>query len=124
MSEKQTLGPIQRKWIEALRSGKYKQGRALLCGAEGYCCLGIACEVLESPRTVVGRVTSFRGHDAFPHRTDAERLKLRSTSGLIVGGPMLRGKDWLAGANDEGATFSEIADFIEANPAAVFTEPA
>lgn len=44
------------KWIEALRSGKYKQAkgqlRVLFDEAEGiksfgYCCLGVACDVLK-----------------------------------------------------------------------------
>src|SRR4029077_12689635 len=38
------------KWIEALRSGTYKQGNMYLhmCTEDGvhkYCCLGVACEV-------------------------------------------------------------------------------
>ena len=40
-----------RKWSYALRSGKYKQARGSLRvnlegGGCGYCCLGVACEVL------------------------------------------------------------------------------
>lgn len=34
-----------RKWVEALRSGKYKQTRKGLRDAMGFCCLGVACEV-------------------------------------------------------------------------------
>lgn len=33
------------KWIDALRSGKYKQGMYSLQGPNGYCCLGVACEL-------------------------------------------------------------------------------
>lgn len=40
-----------RTWIKALRSGEYSQGKKLLQGSEGYCCLGVACKVLiEFPR--------------------------------------------------------------------------
>lgn len=36
-----------KKWINALRSGKYKQGRyALQDSNNGYCCLGVACKIL------------------------------------------------------------------------------
>ena len=35
-------------WIEALRSGKYKQAKGMLQNARGYCCLGVACEILGS----------------------------------------------------------------------------
>ena len=34
------------KWIEALKSGKYKQVREILKRKDqGYCCLGVACEI-------------------------------------------------------------------------------
>ena len=38
---------LKKKWIEALRSGKYKQGKNRLHRAEdnSYCCLGVLCEV-------------------------------------------------------------------------------
>lgn len=33
-------------WVDALRSGKYKQGTRILKDAYGnYCCLGVACEI-------------------------------------------------------------------------------
>ena len=43
------LGPLQTKWVEALESGKFKQGTGFLCqrkvvdGEEEFCCLGVAC---------------------------------------------------------------------------------
>ena len=38
------------KWLKALRSGKYKQGRGALCqidkkGTESFCCLGVLCDL-------------------------------------------------------------------------------
>lgn len=38
------------KWLKALRSGKYKQGRGALCqidkkGNESFCCLGVLCDL-------------------------------------------------------------------------------
>lgn len=33
------------KWTKALRSGKYKQSKHSLQNKDGYCCLGVACEV-------------------------------------------------------------------------------
>jgi len=41
------LGPLQKKWVEALRSGKYKQYREDLKGDSSYCCLGVANECLK-----------------------------------------------------------------------------
>lgn len=34
-----------RKWVEALRSGEYKQGRGQLRVGDSFCCLGVACEI-------------------------------------------------------------------------------
>ena len=34
-----------RKWVKALRSGKYRQGRGSLKWDGRYCCLGVACVV-------------------------------------------------------------------------------
>jgi len=42
---------IMNKWVKALRSGKYKQGREKLCtvngttGNESYCCLGVLTDL-------------------------------------------------------------------------------
>ena len=41
-----------KKWVKALRSGDYQQGKANLCkedkisGDCEYCCLGVACDIL------------------------------------------------------------------------------
>lgn len=37
---------IKKKWLEALRSGKYQQGRGQLkCMGERYCCLGVLTDL-------------------------------------------------------------------------------
>lgn len=37
---------LVRKWVEALRSGEYGQTKDVLAnGANGFCCLGVACAV-------------------------------------------------------------------------------
>jgi len=33
------------KWVKALRSGKYKQGKEYLKREDRYCCLGVLCEL-------------------------------------------------------------------------------
>jgi len=43
------LNPVAQKWVKALRSGKYKQGRNRLRKKDRFCCLGVLCE-LERPR--------------------------------------------------------------------------
>lgn len=36
---------IKKAWIEALRSGKYEQGKGYLKKDGAYCCLGVLCEI-------------------------------------------------------------------------------
>lgn len=36
---------IKAKWIEALRGGEYQQGKGFLKSKEGFCCLGVLCDV-------------------------------------------------------------------------------
>lgn len=39
---------LKAKWIEALESGRYEQTRgALHVKDEGYCCLGVLCDVID-----------------------------------------------------------------------------
>jgi hypothetical protein len=45
MKKKFKLGPLQKKWIKALESNKYKQITRYLKNQNGYCCLGVAKEV-------------------------------------------------------------------------------
>ncbi len=47
---------IATKWIKALKSGKYKQGKNTLHKKIGnkdhYCCLGVLCDVLKIDRNI------------------------------------------------------------------------
>lgn len=36
---------VKAKWLEALRSGEYKQGREYLRRGNYYCCLGVLCDI-------------------------------------------------------------------------------
>lgn len=36
---------VKKKWVKALRSGKYKQTRETLKDKHGYCCLGVLCDL-------------------------------------------------------------------------------
>ncbi len=51
------LGPNQTKWIEALESGKYQQGRTVLHKDTGaMCCLGVAAHILAEENGIVPSV--------------------------------------------------------------------
>lgn len=129
---------IKRKWLAALRSGKYTQGRGLLfrpkragmTSGYGYCCLGVLQHVLD------GGVECWMDnppYDGGPSAMSVPSLEWYKHHGI---GETLAGKEGgqysydyhersalqaaLVGMND-GLTdsgpkdFKEIADYIEEN---------
>lgn len=107
----------QLKWLKALRSGKYKQGTERLKTSKGgYCCLGVACAELYGDRA---RGKWFNEGEIAPDKL-VEDLSLHNRDARIYTKHGKMGS--LTRANDSGATFEEIADFIEQNPEAVFRQ--
>lgn len=85
------------KWVEALRSGKYRQNKNFLKhrfgGTTSFCCLGVACEIgIAKPNRRLDNL-----EPVFVENTFLE-LKLQEA---------------LATRNDAGDSFNTIADFIE-----------
>jgi hypothetical protein len=119
-------------WVEALRSGKYRQGTGYLTqirdGQEFDCCLGVACKVaIENgvqfePRQVVKRSAIMSSVQYGPCGGNlpwpVQRwLGVNTSMGLYQGGS-------LYGQNDSmGKTFAEIADIIESEPEGLFVTP-
>lgn len=124
MQGSDALTEPQRLWVEALRSGKYPQGRQALCHIDGdetvdFCCLGVACEVAIAAGLTVrvdtrfGGRRSYDGCSLFLPPTVAQWLGLADDNGACAGGS-------LSNRNDSGATFSDIADLIERRPRGLF----
>lgn len=119
------LGPLQTKWLEELRSGKHKQCTEDLRFRDSYCCLGVAAEFvlgIKPQRAAPSNHWTFNGNSGCLAEGDWEQMGLVGDEGNFAeyrddGGS-------LASLNDKGWTFTEIADFIEANPDLVFTHPA
>lgn len=88
---------LKKKWVEALRSGRYKQGTEMLRSLDDeFCCLGVLCEVagLKAGKT----------DDMYEYEGSAARAPLRFAVDQYE----------LIELNDR-MPFSEIADWIEAN---------
>lgn len=114
----QELGPNQRKWVEELRSGKWRQGKGSLCFKGEHCCLGVACELFatEERSTDDGYVEWNRiSATAVPSVVDA--LGLIDDRGLGENGRCL------TSLNDTGSSFDTIANLLESDPANWFTAP-
>lgn len=56
------------KWIKALRSGKYKQAKGQFQKEDGYCCLGVACRVINKTdlNTPLKGITSYESYPDTP----------------------------------------------------------
>lgn len=110
---------IADKWVEALRSGKYKQGTGSLCeithSGEHYCCLGVLCDIANIPYTI----------GSAPFKTyDGDKIGLSLGIMKKVGMESSLGRFRtinngiqfdLSKLNDGGRSFKEIADVIEQN---------
>ena len=115
----QKLGLLQKEWVDALRSGKYKQGKYKLWNEEGntFCCLGV-CEAINDgfEKCVMARM--YLSHDT------VSLLKFYSDSGLLIGANW-KEKRSLSEINDQtDTTFEEIANFVEEHPETIFSEEA
>lgn len=103
---------FKKKWIEALRSGKYRQGTRALRSDRGFCCLGVACDIID-PNGWVGPI----GNDI--RWTDGDKQPRSAyipydTAARIGISQVAMGN--LASMNDSGGkSFSWIADYIEEN---------
>jgi hypothetical protein len=112
----QELGPNQRKWVEALRSGAYERGVGLLCNKGAYCCLGVGCDLFIGKPDRRKDVALWGSHFATAPKELIDALGLRDEIGHGLNGGVLA---WM---NDDGFSFDEIAAAIEADPANWFTE--
>lgn len=99
---------LKKKWVKALRGGRYKQARNVMRLGDSYCCLGVLCDIQGVDWS---KVKNF----------DSEDLPRGFNAGLTKAQ-----RNCLAAMNDGRAgkynqnphcrlhDFSEIADFIEA----------
>lgn len=95
---------LKTKWLKALRSGQYKQGTKRLYDADSYCCLGVLSKI---QGRLDGAYDGIDGSDLLLS-VDNPHEFLNDTEICSIGAARN-----LAGINDTGATFAEIADIIE-----------
>lgn len=118
---------VKAKWVTALRSGEYQQGKGTLAqtddtGAMRYCCLGVLSEIA-AQEGITTRVPSDEHHE------DGVDCKLTwygngfagssflpdevvEWAGLPHNDPKIDGEH-LSSLNDNGASFTSIAEIIE-----------
>lgn len=101
---------IKKSWLKALRSGNYEQCRKRLRHDDAYCCLGVLCDLRNADawtKTSGGTwlynfPTGVRNEETIPFEELFE-MTLDSDA-----------RTALIDMNDDGKSFAEIADWIEA----------
>ncbi len=100
---------IKAKWVKALRSGDYKQGRLRLRKKDKFCCLGVLCNLHaqahpaiaakeKSPETYLGNIAVLPG-------------LVEKWSGVYVTYDLTTKNDGTEG--EKKHNFNQIADYIE-----------
>lgn len=124
-----------KKWVAALRSGEFSQARGALRKDEAFCCLGVACELYrrETGKGVWDPNTQEDGIAFEERATDPEALDRYDERERAINWEQLPEfvANWLdttpnpdlekengqktdaATMNDNGYSFTEIADAIE-----------
>lgn len=124
---KQKLNPNARKWVRALRSGKYQQARKVLGrvvnGETRYCCLGVACEIYNKSVPKDERLERIEEGGEVSYAGEAKTLpeKVREWLGLQGTVGEIHGEAGLSARNDNGVRFKTIADVIESQPEGLFS---
>ena len=119
---------VKQKWIGALRSGKYEQGSEKLRSVSGYCCLGVLCDLYAQEHNTEwefrgNEETNLQPQDYWNFDEESEFLPESVMNwAKLFRNPILRIEDddmfevneEVSTLNDEGYSFSTIADLIEA----------
>lgn len=125
---KLTPKEVRKLWVEALESGKYKQGKMCLkrTDEEGdrYCCLGVLCD-LAAKHGICGEFRDdYAGNWVFDYKKYAPPTSVLNWAGLesdigIFGsyGPQ---QSSLAGINDNSSDFSAVIEIIKSEPEGLF----
>ena len=102
---------VMEKWVAALRSGEYKQGRGWLISKENeYCCLGVLCEI--SPTDL-----NQNYNNLFPNGSTLRWAGLKTNDGRLpkIYKTKKEPSNLLTDLNDRGLSFKQIANIIEHN---------
>lgn len=98
-----------RAWLEALRSGNYSQTRHRLQDEDGYCCLGVACEIV-IPKNLQVRYTQYE----LEENSDLE-CELGNLSGCLPQEYQENCPEWLAQVNDAYAKRNGLNSLVARN---------
>jgi len=123
---------IKEAWVNALRSGKYEQGKEKLRSVSGYCCLGVLCDLYAKETNTEwefrgNEETNLQPMDYWYYEGESEFLpeSVMDWAGLSLNCPVVKVdveeddedpwfyREGLADLNDSGYTFNDLSKLIE-----------
>lgn len=97
---------LRQKWIDALKSGRYKQGKSALKNKHGgYCCLGVACDIVDPNGWKCGGF--WRYGEMMYMTSPPEDVRRMIGITLSTQGQLILMNDF------DGKSFFEIAEYLE-----------
>jgi len=104
---------IKQKWVDALRSGEYQQTQERLRKEDGFCCLGVLCDLYIKENNVEWEINEVDGY-FYEKNSAVLPPSVVGWAGVEDSNPYVNGGiGTLSGLNDKGFTFNEIAGLIE-----------
>ena len=102
---------VKKKWLKALRSGKYKQTTGQLKRDNKFCCLGVLCDIHAKENN-----KRWNQKNTYHHNSGSLPIHVKKWAALNESNPRYKGKYvYLAAANDNRMSFKRIANIIEKN---------
>jgi hypothetical protein len=114
---------VMRQWVTALRSGQFKQSAGWLESENGYCCLGVLCNLAIAQGVCDYEIEYNKDHFKMISRFDGHSADLPLSVVYWAGVESPKGdfydnsnkKESLSALNDSEVSFAYIADIIEQN---------
>jgi hypothetical protein len=104
---------IKAKWLSALRSGEYQQGKQALKLYKKFCCLGVLCDIHSKETKNKWVENIYLDHQGALPQDVIIWAGLKFSDPSLYYGKFKSIKS-LSDLNDSGKTFLQIADLIEA----------
>ena len=118
------MNDFAKRWVEALRSGKYEQGRGYLKEGNKFCAFGVACELIRDKL----HIATYRGITRYDNSNVIAPSRVR----IALGMDRTNSTGYFVDSNgytnsiillsDSDVPFTEIADLIEQYQSQLFRE--
>lgn len=115
------MNAAAKKWVKALRSGKYQQTRHTLKDQDGYCCLGVGADLYRKAKKI-NCLKEFTKHESMLSPRIKEWLGLQTDHGAFCNDGHYGASSLIDMNDDNEKSFKDIATLIEREPEGLFVK--